>query len=159
MMRNIIIALAFAMATQFSVPALAVVETYEFSSEDLRGRYNDLIFELRCPKCQNQNLSDSDAAIAADLRALVYSLLNENKTDAEVKAYLVERYGDFVLYNPPVNKHTVILWLLPAGGLLAGVMVIFMLVRRKESAEKPVSLDSSQQQRLDDILSDKEQDN
>ncbi|MFT4997362.1 MAG: cytochrome c-type biogenesis protein CcmH [Flavobacteriales bacterium] len=158
-MRNIIMAVAFALATPFSTLALAVVETYEFSSEDLRSRYNDLIFELRCPKCQNQNLSDSDAPIAADLRALVYRLLNENKTDKEVKAYLVERYGDFVLYNPPVNKHTVILWLLPAAGLLAGAMVIFMLVRRKESAEKPVSLDGSQRQRLEHILSDKEQDN
>ena len=128
-MRNIVNAIIFILVAQFSLPILAVVETYEFTDEDLRGRYNDLLFELRCPKCQNQNLADSDSPIAADLREQVYRLLNEDSADAEIKAYLVERYGDFVLYNPPVNKHTAALWLLPFGGLLVGMIVIFMLVR------------------------------
>jgi cytochrome c-type biogenesis protein CcmH len=156
-MRNIFNAIIFILVAQLSLPVLAVVETYEFNSEELRGRYNDLLFELRCPKCQNQNLADSDAPIAADLRAQVYRLLNENKTDAEVKAYLVARYGDFVLYNPPVNKHTVMLWLLPASGLLIGMLVIFMLVRRTSATdEEAVTLDDSQQQRLTDILTEQE---
>jgi cytochrome c-type biogenesis protein CcmH len=155
-MRNIFNAIMFILVAQLSLPVLAVVETYEFNSEDLRGRYNDLLFELRCPKCQNQNLADSDAPIAADLRAQVYRLLNENNTDAEVKAYLVARYGDFVLYNPPVNKHTAMLWLLPAGGLLIGIIVIFMLVRRTSTTDQTVALNQSQQQRLTDILNDQE---
>jgi cytochrome c-type biogenesis protein CcmH len=155
-MRNIFNAIIFILVAQLSLPVQAVVETYKFNSEELRGRYNDLLFELRCPKCQNQNLADSDAPIAADLRAQVYRLLNENKTDAEVKAYLVARYGDFVLYNPPVNKHTAMLWLLPAGGLLIGVIVIFMLVRRTSTPDQTVALNQSQQQRLTDILNDQE---
>lgn len=156
-MRNIFNAIIFILVAQLSLPVLAVVETYEFNSEELRGRYNDLLFELRCPKCQNQNLADSDAPIAADLRAQVYRLLNESKTDTEVKAYLVERYGDFVLYNPPVNKHTAMLWLLPASGLLIGMVVIFMLVRRTSvTDEEAVTLDESQQQRLTDILTEQE---
>ena len=157
MIRNIFNAIIFILVAQLSLPVLAVVETYEFNSEELRGRYNDLLFELRCPKCQNQNLADSDAAIAADLREQVYRLLNDNKTDAEVKAYLVARYGDFVLYNPPVNKHTVMLWLLPASGLIIGMVVIFMLVRRTDATdEEAVTLDQSQQQRLTDILTEQE---
>jgi cytochrome c-type biogenesis protein CcmH len=155
-MRNIFNAIIFILVAQLSLPVQAVVETYKFNSEELRGRYNDLLFELRCPKCQNQNLADSDAPIAADLRAQVYRLLNENKTDAEVKAYLVARYGDFVLYNPPVNKHTAMLWLLPAGGLLIGVIVIFILVRRTSTPDQTVALNQSQQQRLTDILNDQE---
>jgi cytochrome c-type biogenesis protein CcmH len=155
-MRNIFKAIIFILVAQLSLPLMAVVETYEFNSEELRGRYNDLLFELRCPKCQNQNLADSDAPIAADLRAQVYRLLNENKTDAEVKAYLGARYGDFVLYNPPGNKHTAMLWLLPAAGLLIGVIVIFMLVRRTSTTDETVTLDQSQQQRLTDILNDQE---
>jgi cytochrome c-type biogenesis protein CcmH len=156
-MRNICNTIIFILVAQLSLSVQAVVETYKFNSEELRGRYNDLLFELRCPKCQNQNLADSDAPIAADLRAQVYRLLNENKTDAEVKAYLVARYGDFVLYNPPVNKHTAMLWLLPASGLLIGVVVIFMLVRRTGATdEEEVTLDESQQQRLTDILTDQE---
>jgi cytochrome c-type biogenesis protein CcmH len=156
-MRNIFNAIILILVAQLSLPVLAVVETYEFSSEELRGRYNDLLFELRCPKCQNQNLSDSDAPIAADLRAQVYRLLNESKSDTEVKAYLVARYGDFVLYNPPVNKHTAMLWLLPAGGMLIGMVVIFMLVRRTSATDEgAVALDESQQQRLTDILSEQE---
>ena len=156
-MRNICNTIIFILVAQLSLPVQAVVETYKFNSEELRGRYNDLLFELRCPKCQNQNLADSDAPIAADLRAQVYRLLNENKTDAEVKAYLVARYGDFVLYNPPVNKHTAMLWLLPASGLLIGVMIIFMLVRRTGAIdEDAVTLNVSQQQRLTDILTEQE---
>jgi cytochrome c-type biogenesis protein CcmH len=159
MIRNIVIALVLTVTVQFSNQVYAVVETYEFSSEQLRERYNDLIFELRCPKCQNQNISDSDAPIAADLRAQVYRLLSENKSDDEVKAYLVDRYGDFVLYNPPMNKHTALLWLLPAAGLLAGVLVIFMLVRGRSTDEESIELDDSQRKRLAEILKNTEQDN
>jgi cytochrome c-type biogenesis protein CcmH len=155
-MRNVVNLIIFILVAQFSLPVLAVVETYEFSSEDIRGRYNDLLFELRCPKCQNQNLADSDAPIAADLRAQVYRLLNENKNDGEVKDYLAARYGDFVLYNPPINRHTAMLWLLPAGGLLIGIIVIFMLVRRTSISTEVVTLDQSQQRRLTDILNDQE---
>jgi cytochrome c-type biogenesis protein CcmH len=155
-MRNIVNAIIFILVAQLSLPVLAVVETYEFTDEGLRERYNDLLFELRCPKCQNQNLADSDSPIAADLREQVYRLLNEQSVDAEIKAYLVERYGDFILYNPPVNKHTAVLWLLPFGGLLVGMIVIFMLVRRTSVNAETVALDKTQQQRLTDILNDQE---
>ena len=83
---------------------LASSEIVEFSDESLRGRYQQLIQELRCPKCQNQNLADSNAPISQDLRAQVQGLLEEGMSDRQIKDYLKARYSDFILYRPEVNK-------------------------------------------------------
>ena len=91
----------------------------EFSDESLRVRYQQLIQELRCPKCQNQNLADSNAPISLDLRAQVQELLEQGMSDRQIKDYLSARYSDFILYRPEVNKTTWLLW---------GAPVLFMLL-------------------------------
>ena len=85
-------------------PVSAVIEIAPLSSEELEARYRQLIDELRCPKCQNQNLADSDSPIAADLREQIRTLLEEGRSDDEVVAYLVDRYGDFVRYKPGLPR-------------------------------------------------------
>ena len=102
--------------------AWAVIETYEFSSPELEQRYQDLSAELRCPKCQNQNIADSNAPIAKDLRKLLYQQLEEGASDEEIRDHMVARYGEFVRYRPSFSGATVILWLAPALLLLAAAM-------------------------------------
>jgi cytochrome c-type biogenesis protein CcmH len=114
-------------------PAWAVIETYDFNSEVERERYQDFIEELRCPKCQNQNLAGSNSPISADLRRELHRLLQEGKTDQEITAYMVSRYGEFVLYRPPLNKQTVVLWFLPLGLLALGAAAVLLLNRRKSN--------------------------
>ena len=92
-----------------SLNAYAVIETYEFSEPELELRYKALSQELRCPKCQNQNIIDSDAPIAADLRKQVHRLLHEGYPDDQIIDFMVARYGNFVLYEPPVNSLTYLL--------------------------------------------------
>lgn len=135
--------------------AQAAIDTYEFSTEAERARYRHLVEELRCPKCQNQNIADSDAPIAMDLRAQIYHMLEQGKSDQQVIDYLVSRYGDFVLYKPPVTARTVLLWYGPAG-LLAGGFVLLgvILLRRRNKAGGVASgLSADEQQRLDALLS------
>lgn len=110
---------------------LASSEIVEFSDESLRGRYQQLIQELRCPKCQNQNLADSNAPISQDLRAQVQSLLEEGMSDRQIKDYLKARYSDFILYRPEVNKTTWLLWAAPVLFMFIGVWVAFSLYRQK----------------------------
>ncbi|NNL57760.1 MAG: cytochrome c-type biogenesis protein CcmH [Pseudomonadales bacterium] len=95
------------------LPETGVSELREFSSLQLRSRYYALLNQLRCPKCQNQNLADSDAPIAADLRNELYSLLEEGYSDTEIREFMTARYGTFVLYQPPLTQYTLALWLLP----------------------------------------------
>lgn len=131
------------------------VDTYVFKDEVTQKRFNSLTKELRCPKCQNQNLADSNSPIAADLRREVYELLQQGKADIEVVNFMVNRYGEFVLYRPRVSSLTYILWFGPALLLLVGVMVIVVIVRRKPAEKLQTTLSSDQQGQLDQILKDK----
>lgn len=102
---------------------------YPFTIEEQRQRYYQLLGELRCPKCQNQSLADSNAPIATDLRRELHGLLVEGYSDEDILAFMRERYGEFVLYDPPLNRWTVVLWLLPMGLLFIGLGLLFFMVR------------------------------
>ena len=134
----------------FSLPAWAAIETYQFSSPQQEETYQQLTQQLRCPQCQNNNIADSNATISNDMRAKVYELLQQGKNKQEVVDYMVQRYGNFVTYDPPLTLSTLFLWLIPAALLLLGVIVLF---RRKPQAQNKnnnnLALD---QQRLNSIL-------
>ena len=136
-----------------SCSLFAVVEVKEFSSEELRERFQTLVNELRCPKCQNQNLADSNSPISMDLRAEIFRMLEEGKSDQEIVDFLVARYGEFVMYRPPVKKTTLILWLAPALFVVVGVLIVLM-IRRRQSARYSLALglESDEQARLDQLL-------
>lgn len=134
--------------------AQAAIDTYEFASEAERARYRQLTEELRCPKCQNQNIADSDAPIAMDLRAEIYRMLEAGDSNAQIIDYLVARYGDFVLYKPPVSGRTLLLWYGPAALLVGGFIVLAVIVRRRRRSDGPTAtgLTSEEQQRLAQLL-------
>ena len=115
--------------------ALAVIETYEFSSPDLEVRYHQLSQELRCPKCQNQNIADSNAPIARDLRVVLYEQLEQGATDDEILAFMVARYGEFVRYRPGVDRNTVLLWTAPGLLLMLGATGLLIHLRQRTSAQ------------------------
>ena len=121
-----------------SAQAAERVSVFDFENEDQRARYQALIAELRCPKCLNTNIAGSDAPIAQDLRRLVHQfVVIEDRSDEEILAYLHERYGDFVLYDPPFNSRTWLLWLLP---LFVGALVLLALFRMRAGvANTPVA--------------------
>ena len=108
----------------------------QFTDRAEARRFHALTEELRCVKCQNQSLADSNAQIAQDLRQEVLELMRQGKTDAEVKHYLVARYGEFVLYRPRVEPTTWLLWFGPAVLLLAGGFVVAGIVRKRSGAGK-----------------------
>lgn len=134
--------------------AHAAIDTYEFASEAERTRYRQLTEELRCPKCQNQNIADSDAPIAMDLRAEIYRKLEAGDSNAQIIDYLVARYGDFVLYKPPVTRRTLLLWYGPAALLIGGFVLLGVIVLRRRKADGEVStgLSNDEQQRLAQLL-------
>lgn len=113
----------------------AVIEEVEFESPKLEQRYKALIDELRCVVCQNQNLADSDAPLAKDLRNITANMLREGASDTEVKQFMRERYGDFVLYEPPFNASTAFLWLGPLVLLLTVLGSLFVYIRRRQEDE------------------------
>ena len=108
-----------------------VQEPLVFESMLQEDRFNQLAMELRCLVCQNQNLADSDAQLAHDLRAEIHEMLVAGKSDDEIKQFMVERYGDFVLYRPPVQKNTYLLWLAPMALLLIGGVVLRSSVKKR----------------------------
>ncbi len=132
-----------------SLSAQAVVDLYEFDDPALRDRYLVLVDELRCPKCQNQNLAGSDSPIASDLRKELHRLLQEGQDDVAIKDYMVARYGDYVLYRPRLNAKTLFLWGGPLGLLLLGLLVAFLIFRRQAPVEQTVEIDKD---RLAEIL-------
>jgi len=129
------------------VIGVSTIDAFEFEDEAERLRYSGLIAEFRCPKCLNTNLSGSDAPVARDLRRTVYRLVDEGMTDDQVRRYLQARYGDFVLYDPPVRANTWILWFGPPFLLLAGILVL----RRIGSRMTRVSLSDDERARLEVI--------
>ena len=105
----------------------------QFNNVAEQRRFHDLVAELRCVMCQNQSLADSNAQIAVDLRREVLTLMREGRSDAEVRDYLVERYGEFVLYRPQVGARTWLLWFGPAVLLVVGGVVVARIVSRRAS--------------------------
>lgn len=106
-------------------------QRYPFDSPDLEQHFQDLTEELRCLVCQNQSLADSDAALANDLRQEIYTMMKNGKSESQIKDFLIERYGDFILYRPPVNSKTWFLWLGPLLLIMAGSFTVLYLIKRK----------------------------
>lgn len=121
--------LFFILCLSFS--AAFAVERYPFDNASQRQRFVKLTRELRCLVCQNETIDASNAKLAADLRGQVYKMILDGHSNADIKKYLVDRYGDFVLFNPPFLRRTFFLWLAPLLLLLMGGMVFFMVLRNR----------------------------
>lgn len=137
------IGLCLTLALLLSTTASAL-EPIDYQSPAEEQRFKSLTAELRCVMCQNQSIADSNAPIAHDLRIEVLKLMREGKTNAQIKQYLVDRYTDFVLYEPPMKKSTWLLWLGPFLILLLGAGAIFVIIRRKNTAPS-APIDSSEE--------------
>ena len=132
-----------------ALPALGVIETYQFSDPALERRYQALSEELRCPKCQNQNIADSNAPISQDLRRLLYEQLEAGASDDEIRQYMVDRYGEFVRYRPRFSGATAMLWLAPVLLLLAGLAIAITTLRGRRQEDDPAaSLSAEDKDRL-----------
>lgn len=134
--------------------ATANVNIYPFSDQVHEKRFNSLITDLRCPKCQNQNLADSDAPLAKDLKDRVYLMINDGRSDSEILTFMVDRYGDFVLYTPPVKPLTWFLWFGPAAILIIVLVSIFAR-RRKTTVETVQPLSQAETEQLAELLKNK----
>ncbi len=132
-----------------------VVEPRPFEDPADEGRYRQLIQELRCLVCQNQNLADSNADLAKDLRDQTYNMITAGKTDEEIVAFMVNRYGDFVLYRPPLKSTTVLLWFGPLLLIVTGMVILFVQVRRRAMARQAAQdLTPEEHRRIEQILAD-----
>jgi cytochrome c-type biogenesis protein CcmH len=117
-------------ACLLSFQTLAAIDTWQFKNEAQEQQFRQITEQLRCPKCQNNNIADSNAMIAADMRQKVYELMQQGESREQIIDYMVARYGNFVTYEPPVTPSTLILWILPALFALGGGLVIFRRSRR-----------------------------
>jgi cytochrome c-type biogenesis protein CcmH len=138
------------------VAANAVIETYQFENDQQQERYRHFVDVLRCPKCQNQNLTGSNSPIARDLRRELHRMLLEGKSDEEIVEFMVARYGDYVLYDPPVQKNTYALWYGPMVLGLVCLVIIVFVVKRFSGQSSPIVLSEADTKRLENILSSDE---
>ena len=112
----------------------SAIEPYEFASEVEEARFQALSRELRCTVCQNQSLADSDAPLAQDLRRELYAMIRDGRADMEIRQFMVDRYGEFVLYRPPIASHTLLLWTGPFIMLLIGIAIGLITIKRRRKA-------------------------
>ncbi|TLF47623.1 cytochrome c-type biogenesis protein CcmH [Halomonas urmiana] len=129
----------------------AGIEVRPFDDPVTEQRYQDLTASLRCPKCENQAIGDSDSPIAGDMRDRVYAQLQDGRSDKEILDFMVRRFGDYVLYNPRLEGRTLLLWGLPAALVLLGAVVVVLMVRarRRTSAR---ALSAEERDRLDALI-------
>lgn len=139
----------------FVVNVFAAIDTYTFSSVEQEQQYRELTEQLRCPKCQNNSIADSNAIIAADMRGKVYELQQQGNSKQQIIDYMVARYGNFVTYEPPVTAATLILWVGPAMFVLIGAVIVVLRARRRVERETPLS--AQDQQRLQALLAEQKQ--
>jgi cytochrome c-type biogenesis protein CcmH len=152
MMKNYLVALTILLIIGTgSLHATTTLESFKFPTPAEEQHFKDLIAELRCLVCQNQSLADSDAELAHDLRAEVYEMVQDGRSDSEIIEFLVARYGDFVLYNPPVKPATYLIWFGPFVLLLVAAVLLLRAVRRQKAT--PVSeISAEERQRLTALL-------
>ncbi len=150
-MTRILLAMLIALV---SWRAAAAIDTWQFKDEAQEQQFRTLTEQLRCPKCQNNSIADSNAMIAHDMRQKVYELMQQGKSREQIVDYMVARYGNFVTYEPPVTPSTLILWLLPALFILGGGLVIWRSSRRGRAESG--RLEPEEQARLRALLNDDE---
>jgi cytochrome c-type biogenesis protein CcmH len=146
-MNRVVYLFMFAVLGSFCSLALATEDKFHFDSPEKSALFLDLTKELRCPKCQNQNIADSDAMIAVDLKRKVFELLQKDHDRQQVIDFMKQRYGDFVYYQPPVNPMTIWLWLLPILFVFVALAGIVMTRKRQ-----PAEIDNEQLAKAQAIL-------
>ena len=127
------------------------IEVREFDDPVLEQRYRSLTASLRCPTCENQAINDSDAPVSGDMRDRVYLLLNEGVSDMEIREHMVERFGDYVLYNPRLEGRTYLLWGLPMGLVVFGALLVVLVVRARRNASAR-ELSAEERARLEALI-------
>ena len=134
-----------------SQAGVSAIDAYEFSDLETQERYRNLVDELRCPQCLNTNLAGSDSMIAKDLRREIHRLIQAGESDDDIRQFMYERYGDFILYRPRVNQTTALLWFGPLLLLVLGLWLLhrFIFLRSKDTV---VNLSDEDQSKLNDIL-------
>ncbi|CAM4137257.1 cytochrome c-type biogenesis protein [Serratia silvae] len=139
-------------AALLSWSAAAAIDTYKFNSVEQEQQYRELTEQLRCPKCQNNSIADSNAIIAADMRTKVYELMMQGQDKQQVIDYMVARYGNFVTYEPPVTPATLILWVGPLLFVLIGGAVVILRTRQRRAGAVNQEFSEQEQQRLAALL-------
>ncbi|HCR98811.1 MAG: cytochrome c-type biogenesis protein [Halomonas sp.] len=127
------------------------IELREFDDPVLAQRYHALTASMRCPLCENQAINDSNSPISADMRERVYQMLQDGRSDSEVVNHMVERFGDYVLYNPRLESRTYLLWGLPIGLGVGGVLIVLLIVRARRHASAK-ALSAEERARLDALI-------
>jgi len=134
------------------------VDTHQLSDPKQQESYEILTKELRCLVCQNQTIADSNAELAGDLRRQVYEMLQQGKSKQEIIQFMTDRYGDFVLYKPPFQGKTSVLWIAPVVFLLLGLIMVFFVIRRKKAAANlhsqagDLEMDAEKQKKIRSLL-------
>ncbi|MGF1755379.1 cytochrome c-type biogenesis protein CcmH [Vibrio makurazakiensis] len=151
-MKRVLLALLATLA--FSLPASATIEVYEFETLDQEQQFKDLSNTLRCPKCQNNTIGDSNAELAQDLRQKVYEMTKDGQSEQEIVDYMIARYGNFVTYNPPLTLATAILWVGPFSVIIVGFGLIALRSRKAKvkAAESKQNWDADKEARLKALL-------
>jgi cytochrome c-type biogenesis protein CcmH len=148
--------LTLLLALQCAFPAYANEAQPLAEDPVVEKRLIGISAELRCLVCQNESLAGSRADLALDLRREIRTLIKDGKTDAEITDFMVSRYGDFVLYRPPVNRVTWLLWFGPFVLLLGAVVVLIRMVRQSHNSKQPKGLDAAQRAKALALLQDTE---
>jgi cytochrome c-type biogenesis protein CcmH len=130
--------------------AAQAIEPREFDTPEQEQRFSELTEELRCTVCQNQSLADSDVPLAEDLRNEIQTMIEQGNSDEDIKRFLVDRYGDFVLYRPPVRGNTLLLWLAPLLLLTTGAAVMGVTIHRRRVMLAEEALAEAQGEREDE---------
>ena len=131
----------------------AQVDTFEFNNDEQQSRFRQLSDELRCPMCQNTNLSGSTGGVAEDLRREIHRMILEGMSNEEIEQFMFERYGDFIFYRPRLRPETILLWFGPLVFLIMGGFVAFGIFRRASSVDQAaVELDEEQEAKLNELV-------
>lgn len=131
----------------------AQVDTFEFDSDEQQGRFRQLSNELRCPMCQNTNLSGSTGGVAEDLRREIHRMILEGMSNEEIEQFMFERYGDFIFYRPRLRAETILLWFGPLLFLIIGGFIAYGIFRRANSVDRvTVDLDEEQEAKLNELV-------
>ncbi|MBB3330692.1 cytochrome c-type biogenesis protein CcmH [Halomonas campaniensis] len=149
LMRSLITTLALLLVA--GLAQAAAIEVREFDDPVLEQRYRSLTASLRCPTCENQAINDSDAPVSGDMRDRVYLLLQDGRSDIEIRDHMVQRFGDYVLYNPRLEGRTFLLWGLPAALVVLGGLLVMLIVRSRRNASAQ-ALSAEERARLQALI-------